>query len=121
MVHARFFAESQKLLERAPSSYDAGLTPLAARVCRTLENTPDVSLDIARYVGPGQLNFSSLLQWVDKSVPKKKLASGLKHCFGVSLLNDHLIGTSAHAPKCPMIKYTGMGAVGPGPHGLLRH
>ncbi|GFW44182.1 uncharacterized protein TNCV_3855431 [Trichonephila clavipes] len=36
-------------------------------------------------------------------------------------LADQLIGTSAHAPQRPMVKYTGMGTVGPGPHGLLRH
>ncbi|GFW67023.1 hypothetical protein TNCV_4689081 [Trichonephila clavipes] len=36
-------------------------------------------------------------------------------------LTDHLIGTSAHVPKRPMVTYTGMGTVGPGPHELLRH
>ncbi|GFW08064.1 transposable element Tcb2 transposase [Trichonephila clavipes] len=34
---------------------------------------------------------------------------------------DNLIGTSAHAPQRPMVMYTEMGTVGPGPHGLLRH
>ncbi|GFX96128.1 hypothetical protein TNCV_2290171 [Trichonephila clavipes] len=34
---------------------------------------------------------------------------------------DHLIETSDHAPQRPMATYTGMGTVGPGPHGLLRH
>ncbi|GFW28171.1 hypothetical protein TNCV_4499011 [Trichonephila clavipes] len=34
--------------------------------------------------------------------------------------NDHLIGTSTQAPQRPMVTYTGMGTVGPGPHGLLR-
>ncbi|GFT20980.1 hypothetical protein TNCV_3131281 [Trichonephila clavipes] len=29
----------------------------------------------------------------------------------VSLLTDHLIGTSAHAPECPTVMYTGMGTV----------
>ncbi|GFU01751.1 hypothetical protein TNCV_1522661 [Trichonephila clavipes] len=29
---------------------------------------------------------------------------------------DHLIGTSALAPQCPMVKYTRMGTEGPGPH-----
>ncbi|GFU79995.1 transposable element Tcb2 transposase [Trichonephila clavipes] len=32
---------------------------------------------------------------------------------------DHLIGTSAHAPQRQMVSYTGMGTVGPDPHGLL--
>ncbi|GFS97320.1 hypothetical protein TNCV_1824811 [Trichonephila clavipes] len=40
---------------------------------------------------------------------------------GVSLQTDHLIGTSAHAPQGTMVTYTGMGLLGPGPHGLLRH
>ncbi|GFV03626.1 hypothetical protein TNCV_3548861 [Trichonephila clavipes] len=34
---------------------------------------------------------------------------------------DHLIGTSAYAPQSPMVAYTGMDTVVPGPHGLLRH
>ncbi|GFY34112.1 hypothetical protein TNCV_4983151 [Trichonephila clavipes] len=34
---------------------------------------------------------------------------------------DHLTGTSAHALQRPMVTYTGIGAVDPGPHGLLRH
>ncbi|GFW16843.1 hypothetical protein TNCV_2759711 [Trichonephila clavipes] len=34
---------------------------------------------------------------------------------------DHLIGTYALAPQRPMATYTGMGTVGPGPHGLLHH
>ncbi|GFT64789.1 acetoacetyl-CoA synthetase [Trichonephila clavipes] len=34
---------------------------------------------------------------------------------------DHLIGTSAHGPQHPMAMYTGMGTVGPDPHGLFRH
>ncbi|GFX39099.1 transposable element Tcb1 transposase [Trichonephila clavipes] len=34
---------------------------------------------------------------------------------------DHLIGTSARASQRPMVTYTGMGIVGPGSHGLLRH
>ncbi|GFT55088.1 hypothetical protein TNCV_2325831 [Trichonephila clavipes] len=34
---------------------------------------------------------------------------------------DHLIGTSAHTPQFPTVKYTEMGTVGLGPHGLLRH
>ncbi|GFX36646.1 hypothetical protein TNCV_580251 [Trichonephila clavipes] len=37
----------------------------------------------------------------------------------VSLLTDHLIGISAPALQCPMVKYTEMGTLGPGPHGLL--
>ncbi|GFS60822.1 uncharacterized protein TNCV_2002031 [Trichonephila clavipes] len=28
-----------------------------------------------------------------------------------SLQTDHLIGTSAYAPQCPMITYTGMGTI----------
>ncbi|GFT07713.1 transposable element Tcb1 transposase [Trichonephila clavipes] len=39
----------------------------------------------------------------------------------VQSMIDHLIGTSVHAPQLPMITYTGMGTVGPDPHGLLRH
>ncbi|GFX94072.1 hypothetical protein TNCV_3414341 [Trichonephila clavipes] len=34
---------------------------------------------------------------------------------------EYLIGTSAHAPHRPMVTYIGMGTVGPGPPGLLRH
>ncbi|GFT67512.1 hypothetical protein TNCV_2361151 [Trichonephila clavipes] len=34
---------------------------------------------------------------------------------------DHLIGTSAHGPQRPMVTHTGMGTVGPSPHGLLSH
>ncbi|GFX26324.1 hypothetical protein TNCV_949221 [Trichonephila clavipes] len=34
---------------------------------------------------------------------------------------DQLFGTSAQAPQRPMVTYTGMDRVGPGPHGLLRH
>ncbi|GFV17693.1 uncharacterized protein TNCV_4407271 [Trichonephila clavipes] len=34
---------------------------------------------------------------------------------------DHLIGTSAVAPQHPMATYTGMGTIGPGLNGLLRH
>ncbi|GFV02427.1 retrovirus-related Pol polyprotein from transposon 17.6 [Trichonephila clavipes] len=41
-------------------------------------------------------------------------------CWGVSLQTDYLIGTSAHAPHRPMVTYTGMGTVDPGPHELLR-
>ncbi|GFW17802.1 transposable element Tc3 transposase [Trichonephila clavipes] len=39
----------------------------------------------------------------------------------ISLQTDHQISTSAHAPQLPMVTNTGMGTVGPGPHGLLRH
>ncbi|GFY01777.1 protein ABHD11 [Trichonephila clavipes] len=41
--------------------------------------------------------------------------------LGVLLQTDHLFGTSAHAPQRLMVMYTGMGTVGPGPHGLLRY
>ncbi|GFW67572.1 hypothetical protein TNCV_3392431 [Trichonephila clavipes] len=41
--------------------------------------------------------------------------------LGVSLQTDHLIETSAHAPQRPMTTYAGMGTVGAGSHGLLRH
>ncbi|GFV41720.1 hypothetical protein TNCV_3628711 [Trichonephila clavipes] len=34
---------------------------------------------------------------------------------------DHLIGTSSPASQRPMVTYTGMGTVGPGLQGLLRH
>ncbi|GFS78094.1 hypothetical protein TNCV_4548811 [Trichonephila clavipes] len=34
---------------------------------------------------------------------------------------DHLIGTSAQAPQCPMITHTEISTVGLDPHGLLRH
>ncbi|GFV10222.1 hypothetical protein TNCV_3661741 [Trichonephila clavipes] len=37
-----------------------------------------------------------------------------------SLQTDHLIGTSALALHRPMVRYTGMSTVGPGPQGLLR-
>ncbi|GFT22358.1 uncharacterized protein TNCV_3273431 [Trichonephila clavipes] len=36
-------------------------------------------------------------------------------------VTHHLIETSAHAPQHPMVTYTGMGAVGLGPHKLLRN
>ncbi|GFU19350.1 hypothetical protein TNCV_3032681 [Trichonephila clavipes] len=29
------------------------------------------------------------------------------YTLGVSLQTNHQIGTSAHAPQCPMVKYTG--------------
>ncbi|GFS84149.1 hypothetical protein TNCV_2365271 [Trichonephila clavipes] len=36
-------------------------------------------------------------------------------------MTDHLIGTSAQAPQCPMVMYTEMGIVGLDLHGLLCH
>ncbi|GFT46916.1 hypothetical protein TNCV_1720351 [Trichonephila clavipes] len=47
-------------------------------------------------------------------------------CFGsqtlkVSLQTDHQIGTSVPAPQRPMVTCIMMGAVVPGPHGLLLH
>ncbi|GFU77249.1 hypothetical protein TNCV_4126261 [Trichonephila clavipes] len=41
--------------------------------------------------------------------------------LGASLQTDHLIWTFAHAPQRPMVTYTGMGTVGPGPHGPMCH
>ncbi|GFS50019.1 integrase catalytic domain-containing protein [Trichonephila clavipes] len=41
--------------------------------------------------------------------------------FSYNRRTDHQIGTSAHAPQRPMVPYTGMGNVGPDPHGLLHH
>ncbi|GFT54983.1 uncharacterized protein TNCV_2325031 [Trichonephila clavipes] len=45
-----FLEESQKLLERAPTSKDAGLTP-PAEDCRTSENTSPPSPDTTCYDG----------------------------------------------------------------------
>ncbi|GFU69934.1 hypothetical protein TNCV_3348591 [Trichonephila clavipes] len=66
--------------------------------------------------GQGRLSNSSV-QWVDKRVPS--LLGDLS--TGVSLQTHHQIGTSTHAPQRPMVIYTGMNAVIPGPHGLLCH
>ncbi|GFW42222.1 hypothetical protein TNCV_1206781 [Trichonephila clavipes] len=68
--------------------------------------------------GQGQFSLSSFLQWVDKLVQS---LLGDFNTGGVSLQTNHLIGTSTHAPQRPMVMYTGMSTVGPGPYGLLHH
>ncbi|GFV22179.1 hypothetical protein TNCV_2674211 [Trichonephila clavipes] len=65
------------------------------------------------------------LRWArehrDKMVDKWKIFASdestvvFHHVDGCT---DHLIGTSAHTPPRPMVTYTGMGTVGPSPHGL---
>ncbi|GFX64692.1 hypothetical protein TNCV_4681681 [Trichonephila clavipes] len=65
--------------------------------------------------GQGRLNPSSFSGSINEYLA----------CFGTKTLGgllqtDHLIGTSAHVPQRPKVTYTGMGTLGPDPHGLLR-
>ncbi|GFW51787.1 hypothetical protein TNCV_1187191 [Trichonephila clavipes] len=69
--------------------------------------------------------FSGMLLRAADNDRRKKLAPSCYE-FRIPLSDtvdqtDHLIGTSARAPQRPIVIYTGMGTVGPGPHRLLRH
>ncbi|GFW27828.1 hypothetical protein TNCV_767081 [Trichonephila clavipes] len=57
---------------------------------------------------------AQLLEKFAKTVVRKRLEL-------FTTCTNHVIRTSANAPQRSMVTYTGMGTVGPGPHGLLRH
>ncbi|GFX72613.1 hypothetical protein TNCV_4062091 [Trichonephila clavipes] len=92
--------------------------PVIAEVSGTWGYTSDI---VRHDSIPGLSKVDSAFQPYCSGSINEYQACLVTYTLGISLQADHLIWTSAHAPQRPMVSFTGMGTVGLGLYGLLRH